>query len=176
MKLLVVLFTSLALFGCSGGDNLSDLRQYVTEVDSKPRGRITPPPKFEAYEFFTYSAVSMRAPFEIPLEIEVVTGAQPKSNVTPDFDRIQEILEEFRFESLSMVGTIIKDDAGELWALIQDSSSDVHRVRIGNYLGKNHGKVFNITTTQIDVMEIVPDGRGGWLERPRSMTLAGLNQ
>lgn len=176
MRILVVLLSSLVLFGCSSSDHLADLRAYVTEVDSKPRGRIAPPPKFEAYEFFTYSAVSMRAPFEVPMEIELVVGAQPKSNVTPDFDRIQEILEEFRFESLSMVGTIIKDDAGELWALIQDSTSDVHRIRIGNYLGKNHGKVFNITATQIDVMEIVPDGRGGWLERPRSMTLAGLNQ
>lgn len=176
MRLIIIFLSSLTLLGCSSGDSLSDLRQYVTDVDSKPRGRMAPPPKFEAYEFFTYSAVSMRAPFEIPVEIEAVVGAQPKSNVTPDFDRIQEILEEFRFESLTMVGTITKDDDGELWALIQDSSSDVHRIRIGNYLGKNHGKVFNITATQIDVMEIVPDGRGGWLERPRSMTLAGLNQ
>lgn len=175
MKLLITLLSGLFLFGCSSGDHLADLRDYVIEVDSKPKGKIAPPPEFKPYEFFTYSAVSMRAPFEIPLEVVVLIGAQPKSNVTPDFDRIKEILEEFRFESLSMVGTIEKDEDDQLWALVQDSTSDVHRVRSGNYLGKNHGKVFNISATQIDIMEIVPDGRGGWLERPRSMILVGLN-
>lgn len=166
---------TLVLFGCSSGDNLSDLRTFVNNIDAKPRGRIEPPPEFVPYEFFTYSAVSLRAPFEQPQEITLSTGDQPKSNVKPDFDRVKEILEDFRFEALAMVGTIEKDDESELWALVSDPEGDIHRVRPGNYIGKNHGTVFNITPTQIDVMEIVPDGQGGWLERPRSMTLVGLN-
>jgi type IV pilus assembly protein PilP len=175
MKHLILLTLALVLAGCSQGDYMADLRAYVAEVDSKPKGKIEPPPVFLPYEFFTYSAVSLRAPFEIPLEVEVASGERPRSNVVPDDTRLKEILEDYRFESLSMVGTIAKAD-NELWALIKDGDNDVHRIKVGNYMGKNNGKVFNITLTQIDVMEIVPDGQGGWLERPRSMMLAGVDK
>ncbi|MDU2871619.1 MAG: type 4a pilus biogenesis lipoprotein PilP, partial [Pseudomonas aeruginosa] len=47
----------------------------------------------------------------------------------------------------------------------------VHRVRVGDYLGRNDGKVVGISEGKIDVIEIVPDGEGNWLERPRSLTL-----
>ncbi|MPT42782.1 MAG: hypothetical protein E2599_04395, partial [Klebsiella sp.] len=32
----------------------------------------------------------------------------------------------------------------------------------GDYLGRNHGKILVIDDSKIDVMEIVPDGEGGW--------------
>jgi type IV pilus assembly protein PilP len=44
-------------------------------------------------------------------------------------------------------------------------------VRTGDYLGRNHGKIMTIDESKIDVMEIVPDGEGGWLERPRTLPL-----
>jgi type IV pilus assembly protein PilP len=67
-----------------------------------------------------------------------------------------------------MVGTL-SNDAGT-YALITGSDG-VHRVKIGDYLGTNHGKVVAISESQIDVVEIVTDGEGGWVERPRSLTL-----
>jgi type IV pilus assembly protein PilP len=42
---------------------------------------------------------------------------------------------------------------------------------VGDYLGRNHGKVVGIDESKVDVIEIVPDGEGGWLERPRSLAL-----
>ncbi len=172
---LVSLIGIFTLVGCSNTDPLVEARAYIAEVESRPKGRIQPPPEFQAYEFFTYSAVSMRAPFEVPLEVEVLQDERPRGNVSPDFDRLKERLEEFRFESLEMTGTVqmVAGDTG-LWGLVSDADGDVHRVRPGNYLGRNHGKILNITETQIDVMEIVPDGQGGWLERPRVITLRGL--
>ena len=47
----------------------------------------------------------------------------------------------------------------------------VHRVKVGDYLGRNHGRIVSVDEAKIDVVEIVPDGEGGWLERPRSLTL-----
>lgn len=47
----------------------------------------------------------------------------------------------------------------------------MHRIRVGDFLGRNDGKVIAINESKIDVVEIVPDGEGGWLERPRSLTL-----
>ena len=175
MRHLILLSAALLLAGCSQVDHMADLRNYVAEVDARPKGKIEAPPVFLPYEFFTYSAVSMRAPFEIPVTVELASGERPRSNVVPDSNRLKEILEEYRFEALSMVGTIARAD-DELWALIKDGDNDVHRIKVGNYMGKNNGKVINITTTQIDVMEIVPDGQGGWLERPRSMMLAGVDK
>ena len=35
----------------------------------------------------------------------------------------------------------------------------------------NHGRVIAVDDSKIDVVEIVPDGEGGWLERPRNLPL-----
>ena len=67
-----------------------------------------------------------------------------------------------------MVGTLANDSG--TFALISGSSG-VHRVRVGDYLGRNHGRILAIDEAKIDVVEIVPDGEGGWLERPRSLSL-----
>jgi type IV pilus assembly protein PilP len=47
----------------------------------------------------------------------------------------------------------------------------VHRVIVGNYLGTNDGKITAISTSKIDVREIVPDGLGGYIERPAALAL-----
>lgn len=67
-----------------------------------------------------------------------------------------------------MVGTLRNDR--QLFALV-NGAGGVHRVKVGDYLGRNHGKILVIDDSKIDVMEIVPDGEGGWLERPRSLSL-----
>ena len=48
----------------------------------------------------------------------------------------------------------------------------MHKVQPGNYLGQNDGKVTDITTGKISLVEIVPDGLGGYIERPASLALA----
>jgi type IV pilus assembly protein PilP len=47
----------------------------------------------------------------------------------------------------------------------------VHRVIIGNYIGQNDGKITGISPSKIDVREIVPDGLGGYIERPAALAL-----
>jgi type IV pilus assembly protein PilP len=47
----------------------------------------------------------------------------------------------------------------------------VHRVRIGEYMGRNHGRIVAITENAIEIVELVPDGADGWLERPRTLAL-----
>ncbi|MGP5745779.1 pilus assembly protein PilP [Pseudomonas aeruginosa] len=39
------------------------------------------------------------------------------------------------------------------------------------YFSPSLSKVVGISEGKIDVIEIVPDGEGNWLERPRSLTL-----
>jgi type IV pilus assembly protein PilP len=47
----------------------------------------------------------------------------------------------------------------------------VHRLKVGDYLGRNEGRIVAISSAQVDVVEIVPDGQGAWLERPRTIPL-----
>jgi type IV pilus assembly protein PilP len=69
-----------------------------------------------------------------------------------------------------MVGTLEKD--GETYALVLDERGGVHRVQIGDYMGTNWGQIQDISIARIDLIEIVADGAGGWLRRPRSIELS----
>jgi type IV pilus assembly protein PilP len=71
-----------------------------------------------------------------------------------------------------MVGTLA-NSAG-LWALVSDADGNVHRVAVDNYMGRNHGRVIELGDTFISLIEIVPDGLGGWLERPKIINLKVL--
>jgi len=95
---------------------------------------------------------------------------EPVSDVEPDLDRPKEVLENFDLKSLGMVGTLQGVD-GNLFALIRDNEGGIHRVRTGNYMGQNYGRVVGVSDTRIELVEIVPNGRGGWVERPRSLSL-----
>ena len=88
----------------------------------------------------------------------------------PDLDRPREVLENFDLKSLAMVGTL-QGVEGNLFALIRDNSGGIHRVRTGNYMGQNYGRIVGVSETRIELIEIVPNGRGGWVERPRSLSL-----
>ena len=69
-----------------------------------------------------------------------------------------------------MVG--ILEQGNTRWALIKASDGTIHRVKTGNYMGQNHGKIMNVLEDKIELMEIVPDGLGDWRERPATMALA----
>ena len=163
---------ALVLSGCSGSKKDSDLVVFTEEVLARPKGNIEPLPEFEPYESFIYSAAGLRAPFSKPVEVKLIQYQDEKArgNIKPNLDRSKEYLEGFSIDTIKMVGTITLGEDG-LWALVDDSQSGVHKVKLGNYLGRNHGKVVAINQSQLDVIEIVPDGHGSWLERPRSLKL-----
>lgn len=73
-----------------------------------------------------------------------------------------------------MVGTIRRN--GKDWTLMQDPDGGIHRVGLGNYIGRNHGRVIDMGPTYVAVVEIVSDGsEDGWVERPRSIMLSGMD-
>jgi type IV pilus assembly protein PilP len=162
---------SLALVGCSS-DAFTDLDEFMNEKRARPGGVIAPIPPFKAYKVFSYSATTLRSPFDRPIEIREITQLQSVSAVQPDEERAKEFLEKFTFDSLTMVGSLAR--ANTDWTLIQDPEGGVHRVKLGNFLGRNHGKIVEMTEVYIAVIEIVSDGNEGWVERPRTIRLAGI--
>lgn len=156
------------LSGCNQGQH-ADLEAYMAEVRSRPAGRIEPMPKDVIYEPFTYQAASLRSPFQPPVRLEQVQKERGRTDLKPDELRVREFLEGFSLESFTMVGTLANNQAGT-YALIRGGDG-VHRVRVGDYLGRNHGRIETITAGSIEVLELVPDGEGGWIERPRTLAL-----
>ncbi|ARN74207.1 pilus assembly protein PilP [Oceanicoccus sagamiensis] len=174
------LFSKLLLAGsvvtltaCGGGD-YQDLDDFMADKKSRPAGMIKPIPVFKAYKAFTYSASALRSPFEKPVEVTEITRLRMASNVKPDPNRTKEYLEQFSLDSLTMVGTLQQGDV--LWALMQDEEGGVHRTRLGNFMGRNHGRIVESTETYVSVIEIVPNGVDGWVERPRTIKLKTIEE
>ncbi len=170
--LFVVLALPLVLSACAGR-GFGDLDAFMEEKRRRPGGIIAPIPTFKAYEAFGYSATTLRSPFERPIEVREIAQLQAVSAVKPDTTRPKEFLEQFTLDSLRMVGTL--ERSGTDWVLIRDPEGGIHRVTLGNFLGRHYGKIVEMGDTWVAVLEIVSDGsEDGWVERPRTIKLSGI--
>ena len=167
-SLLFLAFSAL-FAGCASSGDTSDLTAYIAEVKARPQGTIAPLPPVRTFDPFIYGATALRSPFDEPVVVKIIVGTRDP-DVKPDPTRVKDFLESFNLDSLVMVGTL--EQSGALWALVSDPSGGIHRVTVNNYIGKNHGKITSATTTQIDLVEIVGDGLGGWVQRPRTIKLS----
>jgi type IV pilus assembly protein PilP len=149
------------LAGCGGRD--SDLNHFIDATKREPGGRVEPLPEVKPYEAFTYGDQEMRSPF--------VPGGSggASAGLRPDAHRNREYLEQFSLDTLKMVGTL--NLGGNSYGLVQTKDGRVHRVVVGEHLGTNDGKVTNISPSKIALTEIVPDGLGGYIERPAALPL-----
>jgi type IV pilus assembly protein PilP len=154
----------LVLAGCSGGQ--SDLEKWIADTKKKPGGRIQALPEVKPYETYVYSAAKMRSPFQ-PLGPGSANG---QAGLRPSSRRNREFLEGFSLDTLKMVGTFKVGNS--FYGLVQSKDGLVHKVQPGNYLGQNDGKVTVITGGKISLVEIIPDGLGGYIERPASLALS----
>lgn len=171
LRLLIAILITAGLSAC-GGDETGDLQQYVNDVKAKQKGSIPPLPKPESFETFTYDDTLLRDPF-LPTAIKNVSerrDGESQSQLQPDMQREKDVLEQYALGSLKMVGSLERE--GRRWALIRTSDGTVHRTTAGRYLGQDNGKITQITETQIELREIVPDGLGGWIERRSTLTVS----
>jgi type IV pilus assembly protein PilP len=164
---IVILLGCLALTGCSGEQH-SDLREFVKDSDNLPRGRIPPLPEAKPYEAFTYNAFDLIDPFK-PRKIEPPKAAGAGGGIQPDFNRPREPLEAFPLENLKMVGTLQNQKA--MYALVKTPDNNLFRVRAGNYLGQNFGRITGISESTIELKEIIQDSGGSWEEKDQTLQL-----
>lgn len=165
----VVLLAFLSMGGCSSGANLGELDARLEEIKARPRGRIEPPPEFKPVASYAYSAHQLRSPFSPPVDQKLIAVPDGRK-VEPDMGRPKEYLERFSLDALKMVGTIARP--GEpLQALIADPSGAVTRVRPGSHMGKNFGRVRDVSEAKVSLVEVVPDGRDGWVERASNVSI-----
>jgi type IV pilus assembly protein PilP len=160
-----LLGAALALLaGCSG--DMDDLKKQMADIRARPGERIEPLPEIKPYEAFVYGAASMRSPF-VP---SAPAGSDLTTSLRPDVKRSREFLEQFPLDTLRMVGTL--EQQGRKYGLVQDKQGLVHKVLPGGYLGQNDGRITSISAARISLIQIVPDGVGGYIERPAALTLS----
>ena len=163
-----MVLVAVMLSACS--ENMDDLDMHIASVKARPADPITPIPAVKTYSPYEYEGEIGRDPFHQSISEDSndersSAGAGPR----PDFGRSKEYLERYELDTLSMVGTFSKDES--YWGLIRDPEGVIHRVPVGNYIGKNHGKVVELTDTEVYLSELISDGANGWLVREASIDL-----
>ena len=161
LRAMAALALVVTLTACQSAD--SELDDFISETKKEPGGRVEPLPEVKPYQTFAYSATAMRSPF--------VPGgaANTGPNVRPDVKRNREFLEQFSLDTLRMVGTLRL--AGVYYGLVQTKDGLVHRVVPGNHIGQADGRITEVSSSKISLIEIVPDGLGGYMERPAALAL-----
>ncbi len=164
--LLILMVTTLWLTGCD--DRIAMAEQAMVAIRSEPAQPIEPPPKAELVEDFVYSANMLRSPFLPPSLVNVQGPVDSLDGVRPDITRTKEPLEQYELAQMTFRGMLISP-AGQQYALVQRPDGSVASVKVGDYLGLNDGRIVEITPTQINLIEIVPDSRAGFVEKPQSL-------
>jgi len=163
--------TTLAALLTACGSSMSDLHDYINNVKARPPVPIEPIPVIKPYVRFVYPNHD-KDPFDTQTLASKENQDIPES-VSLDQDRVPEFLESFPLDSLRMVGTVNLEN--ELWALIRIPDGAVHRVKEGNYLGKNYGKINEIREVSVSLTEVVDNGFGRYKERANEIKISNPN-
>jgi len=169
MRLFYIAAFTLLLPGCivQGTD---DLRKFVAEAKAKKGAPVEPLPRMPQVEVYAYTAEErgLRSPF-LPEDVEQ-QQSDSGDGIRPDLSRPREDLEQYPLDSLRMVGILAQN--GVTYGLVQSQKDRmVFRVRQGNYLGMNDGRISGIFQDRIELIEIIHGGQGGYVERPASIAL-----
>ena len=161
LRLIGAMMICAALAGCAGGNN--ELQNWVAEVKARPAPALDPLPVMQQFETFEYAAQNLRDPFS-----EEFNGAS-SSGPRPDPGRRKQTLEQFPLDNLDMVGTLGRGPG--MVALVMAPDKVTYRVHPSVYMGQSDGRVTAVYEDRIEMIELVPDGAGGWLERPATIAL-----
>lgn len=163
MKFRGLLFmVPVLLLGCAAEEH-QDLRQWMRDEAKGMKGKVTPLPEITAFPVVSYETESLTPPFAAG---KIVTLEVAADKSAPDRTRPQQPLEIFPLEDLKIMGVIM---AGTVpYALIQTPPPNKPKhVRVGEYMGRNFGKITAITTDGITVLESVKDTNGAWVTQEK---------
>ena len=167
MRLLTLIALAL-VSGCY--DDTSDLTAHMQQVQATTTSQIDPMPEVHPFNHFDYSAYDLRSPFSLPKPEAIQQKIQQMSGcLSPDPRRRKQPLEKFSLSDLVMRGTL--GELGVTWALVEASDNTLHRVAVGSYVGLYHGKVTTVDQDKVNVLELIPDGAGCWVERETVVTM-----
>jgi type IV pilus assembly protein PilP len=152
----------ISLLSACSGDN-ADLMKYIRDVKSRPGRPIDPIPQFSPLPIFKFPEdENRRNPFK-PIDIKTKNDGD-----APDKKRPKQPLEAFPLDALKFVGILKQDN--EIWALIKQPDNQVSRVKVGNYMGQNYGRIISIKDDLIKIEETVRN-MGKWEKQTTTIKL-----
>jgi len=171
MKLLPLMAIASVLSACGG--EMYDLELFIETTKTKHHGSVDELPIFPPYKTFEYTSEDLRDPFRPQTNIGYAQGQSDGNGLRPEAQRLKEPLENYPIDDLKMVGLL--QQKSQTWGLVKDSDGTIHRVQPGNFAGENHGKIIAVNENRIDIVELVPDGLSGWVNRDVALVMADEN-
>jgi type IV pilus assembly protein PilP len=169
-KVIGIMLVAAGLSACDSDQE--DLQRWMAEqrAQVKPSvSRITEPKKFTPQ---TYTEASSFEPFNM---LKLTQALRRESNqpstselIAPELARRKEALEAFPLDAMAMVGSMNRN--GQPVALVRVDKL-LYKVRVGEYLGLNYGRITRINETEVALREIVQDAAGEWIERVATLQL-----
>lgn len=159
---------ALALAGC--GQPNEDLRTWMTEQRASMHPHVTPIEPPHPYLPASYAHEGVADPFAAA-KLEV--GAKQEiSRLSPEvlaqMNRPKQPLEQFSLDQIQMVGSVTA--GGQRYALLK-AGKLLYRVHVGEYAGQNFGRIVSIDEHEVDLLELVQDATGDWVQHKASLQL-----
>lgn len=170
-KLGIVFILTSVLSACGDG-NSEDLRAYVESVKARPAGKVEPLRDPVVYESYRYQSDSERDPLKPSFTASKIAPVDTKSSIGgPNTQRDRQALEHFPIDTLRYIGSLQRDEAA--WGLIKTPDGGVVPIKVGDYMGQDYGQVKSIDPERVELLEVIPDGIGGWERRTVSLVING---
>lgn len=168
-----ILWLTLATLGLSACDSdQEDLQRWMVEQRAEVKPSVPPITEPKKFTPQTYTEASSFEPFNM---LKLTQALRRESNqpstselIAPELARRKESLEAFPLDTMAMVGSMNRN--GQPVALVRVDKL-LYKVRVGEYLGLNYGRITRINETEVALREIVQDAAGEWIERVATLQL-----
>lgn len=168
----VALTLLMGLSGCFGDDQ-QDIKEWMRDQRNATKPSVPPVPEPKKFVPAPYQNDVTIEPFSNQklaqaLKREASQATANAALVAPELSRRKEVLEGYPLDAISMVGSLIPK--GSPVALVKVDKL-LYKVRVGEYMGQNYGKVIKLSETELTLREIVQDAAGEWIERQANLQL-----
>lgn len=147
---------SLSLVACSNDNH--DLVQYIRQVKHQKQNAVPANPLFKKEPLFKFpNTMKRRSPFK-PIGLQ-------KLNLPPGTKR----LEAYPLHSLKLVGVLLQ--GSRRLGLIAGPDAVITQVHVGDYLGKDGGRIVAISIDEISLAETIKSSSGFWEKHKTTLKL-----
>jgi len=172
MVRLAPVVAALVLAGC-GTSSQEEVQQWMTEQRAQTKPRVQPIPEPKKFTPQAYTQETAIDPFSSQkltqaLKRETTQSTSSAALLAPELARRKEPLESYPLDTVTMVGSLVKQ--GQPVALVKVDNL-LYQVHPGNYLGQNYGRIMKVAETEVVLREIVQDAAGEWTERTATLQL-----
>lgn len=169
----VLVLLAAAVLAACGQSQQEGIQEWMAEQRAATRPKVQPLPEPKKFSPQAYTQEGAFDPFSNQKLTQALKrdAAQPAASAAllqPELQRRKEPLEAYPLDSMSMVGSLVKQ--GQPVALVKVDNL-LYQVRPGNYLGQNYGRITKVGESELVLREIVQDAGGEWVERTATLQL-----